>query len=354
MGLFGTALPLGAEALHPDWPDARFNLSGLFVYDAMVVDLIEIMQEVFECRLPIDSMHGSPSVLWNAGRPARVPFDRADVQGRLEKLCAKGVGCFPTFSNHLLEKSDLGDSASNYFLDCIAQRPDINGVIVTSDLLSSYIAGKYPKLRQIASITKVTMEQGQGRFEYYQKLGKRFSRYVVHPDDGRNAQLLDQLDRGKAEIILNENCVVNCANRAHHYDVHARWQKTMNAQPTATSVFGINPATEREFMELEARQTADRCVQPAKLKGLRNRKRNCNLTRSEVKAIYAMGYRTFKLQGRDDDLLWFFYDLTRYMLEPEVVAPIVLKMLLRRNAIVVLADGDPRLGNGAVARAPMD
>jgi hypothetical protein len=40
-----------------------------------------------------------------------------------------------------------------------------------------------------------------------------------------------------------------------------------------------------------------------------------------------MGFRYFKIQGRDNIPYCFAYDLTRYTLEPGVAAPLVYKML---------------------------
>ena len=49
--------------------------------------------------------------------------------------------------------------------------------------------------------------------------------------------------------------------------------------------------------------------------------RNTSLTLSEVEVIYNLGYRQFKLQGRTDGLYVYFFDLMRYMLEPNIVFP---------------------------------
>ena len=37
------------------------------------------------------------------------------------------------------------------------------------------------------------------------------------------------------------------------------------------------------------------------------------------------GFRSFKLQGRGDSSQCMLYDLTRYLLEPEVAAPLIFK-----------------------------
>ncbi len=40
-----------------------------------------------------------------------------------------------------------------------------------------------------------------------------------------------------------------------------------------------------------------------------------------------MGFRCFRIEGRDDNAFCFAYDLTRYTLEPGFAAPLVYKKL---------------------------
>lgn len=327
--MFTEALPQTAGALHPDWPEARFNLSGMFTQHGLILELIKIMEQAFECHLPIASVHGAPGVLWNAGRPIEKSFNPATFQSVLDAFYARNIGYFPTFTNHHLDAADLRNPLCNYLLDCIAKRPELNGVIVSSDLLSRYIADKYPALPQVVSIIRVTLDRGQGRADYYRKLGERFHRYVVHPDDCRNPELLDQLDRDKAEIILNENCAIHCPSRPRHYDVYARWQKAISGGQPAITLNSFTPASERQMLEWEMRQIMDQCGSPMDLECLIRRKRNCNLTDAETRIVYDLGFRHFKLQGRSDFPHFYAYDLTRYLLEPHLVAPVVYKTLLR-------------------------
>ena len=50
------------------------------------------------------------------------------------------------------------------------------------------------------------------------------------------------------------------------------------------------------------------------------RQRNCNITPNELKSLYDMGFRNFKIQGRADNTFVFAYD-RRYTLEPDCAAP---------------------------------
>ncbi|MGE5611098.1 MAG: hypothetical protein ACM359_17745 [Bacillota bacterium] len=315
--------PVGAAVLHPDWPEARFNVSGMFVHHQLVNGLINLIKDSFDSQLPIEAIHGAPAVSWNAGRWSRSSFNQAQFKQILSFLSSRNVGYFPTFTNHLVTDNDLADPTCNYILQCISERPDLNGVIVTSDLLSDYIARKYPAVRQIASVIKVTLENGRGRADYYRELAKRFHRYVIHPDDNRDPKLLDQLDRDKTEILVNENCVADCPTRAHHYDTYAQMQRASSPQ-------------EQQRIGQELNRIIARCPSPGRQDRLANWPRNCNLTRPEVKAIYDQGFRHFKLQGRGDDPFCFAYDLIRYMLEPDFVAPVVHKFVTQWLGNVVV------------------
>ena len=305
---------VGKSALHPDWPEASYNVSGMFIYHLLLAQFLDMMKDGFSCRVPVEAIHGAPAIRWNAGRPAKLPLNVAGLSASLDPMYSRNVGYFATFSNHLIGNEDLSDPSGNRLLEFIAQRPDLNGVIIVSDMLSNYIQRKFPALRQIASIIKVTFDQGKGRTDYYRELGKRFHRYVVHPDDCRDLKLLDQLDRDKAEIIINENCVADCPTRPKHYDAYARLQRALGTP-------------QEQVVQNEINQIVASCHSPLRPNRLCEHRRSCNLDRAELKAIYDMGFRHFKLQGRADDPFTYAYDLVRITLEPEFVVPHVLKSL---------------------------
>ena len=307
--------PAGVTALHPDWPEARFNVSGLFVYEPLILGCLKMMQQAFGCRPAIEAMHGAPAVRWNGGRIGL--NGNEGVEQAIETVNAAGLGCFLTFTNHLLEPADLDDAPCNRLLERAARRPNLNGVIVANELLSDYIARHHPRLRQVASIVKVAVEGGRGDASYYQRLGARYSKYVVHPDDCFDLKLLDQLDRKKAEIIINENCVMDCQIRPRHYELIAGHHRAL-----ATSGPG-SPAVEQAARDL-ADGTAG-CISVPFTRQIGRQRRNCNFTRGELAAVYNMGFRQFKLQGRRDHVFGFLYDVIRYTLEPDVAAPLIYK-----------------------------
>jgi hypothetical protein len=319
--------PLGTAALHPDWPNGRFNVGGMFCYEEVVLFFLKVVELGFGCRVGIDAIHGAPTVLWNGGRFARRGFNKADLSATLDNLYSWGVGCFLTFTNQLLEAGDLDDADCNCLLESIARRPDLNGVIVNSELLSEYIARRHPGLRQVASVTKVVAEGGRGNASYYNDLGKRFFRYVVHAEDCQDARLLDQLDRTKAEILLNENCLRGCPRRARHFEAIARMHKFLGDRQVVVAGGPGDTLLERRAVEQELDQFLAVCPAMPFSRQIGKRQRNSHLTRNEIKSLYNMGFRHFKIQGRSDHPLYFAYDLTRYTLEPDCATPLVYKVL---------------------------
>ncbi len=327
--IMGNEFPAGPSALHPDWPAGRFNVSGLFCYEPLVLGYLRFVEQGFGCQAPIEAVYGAPAVAWNGGRIVYMPLKPDEHERYISELNARNIACLLTFTNHLVETADLADSMCNFLLDRIGRRCDLNGVIIASDLLSRYIAGKYPSLRQIASITKVTMEKGKGNAEYYRQLGRRFPRYVVHPDDCFDLKLLDQLDRDQAEIIVNENCLRECGTRPAHYQWIAESHKALGRQQAAAGP-NLAAAIAQQASIVSAPQppqSPPECPSVPMVRQIGRHRRNCNMTPGELKAIYDMGFRHFKLQGRRDSLFGFAYDLVRYTLEPDFAAPLVYKTL---------------------------
>jgi len=312
MAVETTGLPTGRAALHPLWPEARWNVSGLFAHGRLIYDLYHIVTRRFECPLRLESVHGAPAVPWNSGTASQVPVHLKALAATVRAFNDAGIGVFFTFSNHLLEKGDLDNRVCNQMLEVIDNDRGLNGVVLAGDLLFDYLRRERPRLKLTSSVVKVTMENGRGNVDYYQALAERFDSVTLHPDDGFEYDLLDQLDREKIEIVVNEDCVFHCKARHTHYEVLARCRKT-------------GGDSGREAKQALAQQ-ATRCLMP--FQRLDGKNRSCNFTVEEMKRVYDTGFRRFKLQGRKDEANQFLYDVLRFMVEPELLAPTVLKSFL--------------------------
>lgn len=331
------ALPVGQAARHPFWPEARWNLSGLFAHGRAILDVFLAMKERFGCHLNMDSVHGAPGVIWNCGRLSQTPVPHAKaVEAMVQSFNAAGIGVFYTFTNHLLVAEDMEDPTCNGLLKMIDNGLGLNGVILASDLLFDHIRGRHPELKLTASIVKVSMEEGRGKADYYHALGERFDSVMLHPDDGYNAGLLDQLDREKLEILVNENCAMGCPGRNEDYELMAMLQKG----PPITD-YSKTPLAQHENL---------RCRMP--LRKLNPGNRSCNFTVDEMRRVYDLGFRRFKLQGRRDNLSIFLYDLLRFATEPELVMPIVFKSFVSGLSRPFVAEAFDKLQRGEISPEP--
>lgn len=315
-------LKTGNDILNPNWPRARWNVSGLFIHDMMLQGILSLSISRFNCRF-IESVHGSPPVRWNSGRIQNTTLDQKNLAASfintLQTYKDLGVNVIFTFSNSLLEKEHLNDQTCNFMLQKLAEIHGENGgVILSSELLSRYIREKYPELKQIASVVKVTMEDGKGKSEYYKSIEERYDKFVVHPDDNFNPGLLSQLNPHKAELLVNEPCLLDCPTRKRHYILYSEASKYLKPSLEELREFEVNTCKSVPFYKQLF------CPEP--------RMRNCNLTVSELKALYDMGFREFKLQGRTDSQAVFRYDLTRYIFEPEHIAPLMFKVVIPEGA----------------------
>ena len=309
-------LPFGSAARNPLWPDARWNLTGLFGHDLLILQVFSLLQERFGCHLRFDSIHGAPQVPWNCGRFSTTPVPtREALQSMVSAFNDVGIGVYFTFTNHLLDSSDLGDPACNLLLESIDNGLGLNGVILASDLLFDYVRRRHPDLKLTASIIKVTEEEGRGDLAYYRSVLDRFDSVMAHPDDGFNCDLLAELDRDKIEILVNENCAFHCPNRIKDYEVMA---SVLKAGPVKSDT---NPYTVMERRH---------CRMP--LRKLTPAVRSCNFGATEMLRVYELGFRRFKLQGRQDMPATFLFDLLRFAVEPELIAPVVFKSFVSGQA----------------------
>jgi len=309
-------LPCGPAARHPLWPEARWNLTGLFGHDLLTLQVFSILRDKFRCHLAIDSIHGAPQVPWNCGRLMTTPVPtQAGVQSMVSTFNDVGVGVYFTFTNHLLTESDLDHPACNMLLESIDNGRGMNGVILSSDLLYDYIRRRHPELKLTASVVKVTEEEKRGDVAYYRLAQERFDSVMVHPDDGFVPEVLAELDRDKVEILVNEDCAYRCAHRIRDYQMMAL-------------VMRGEVAGGEELERTTVRKSYCRLPQARLVPDVRC----CNFTTAEMIRVYEMGFRRFKLQGRQNMPATFLFDLLRFAVEPGLIAPIIFKALVSGQA----------------------
>ena len=160
-------LPLGKKASLFPGKEINYNISGLFICTELIFELVTIIEDKFEYKLPIKYIFGSPSVKWNGGRCILKDMNKLEdlefIEKEIENTIKREIIPVFTFSNIFL-----------------------------------------------------TFEKDRN-LEFYERLSSNFHNYVVHPDDNFNYKLLQELPKVNAEILVNEKCKYLCQIRKEHY-----------------------------------------------------------------------------------------------------------------------------------------
>lgn len=283
-----------------------FNVGTLFAHDGYALMLAEACEKM-GVRFPVDYVFGSVSCLFQGGRAAPIVFDKDNVCEIFERYAQIGVGCRLTFSNYDISEEDLEDEESNFLLQRLNQGEG-NGVIVSSDLLADYIADAYPNLQLISSLVKPTVENQLGTEapDYYNELFNRYDIVVVNSafafDDGYLGRI-EHPDR--VEFIVNHRCRPNCPLSKDHYTT-----QTLAARAASTGNFIAQRRLEGKLTQINAECLRRRHEDPAM---------NSLISASRIEELVGMGYRHFKLEGRDYPLMTMVHDIGTWLFEPDGV-----------------------------------
>lgn len=280
-----------------------YNVPGLFSFSELVYRYIDIVKCKFDVSLPIVTIYGSPAIKWNSGRLLLHSDDWSEKKKiSNEILSAYNNGIIPllTFSNPTISLSDLNDSVGNYILNIL---DEIHGeVIVTSPILEEYISEYYPNVKIHLSVIS-TSYQKHRTLSYYKDLSSKYHRFVIHPDDLFDDELICAIPKDNAEIMINERCKFKCEMRDKHYDSISREQQSLIS----------NQWQDEHFLS--------KCNMIPEIKQCYSYRNNISCSISEVQTLVSYEYKHIKLQGRLDNLYTFFFDLMRFTLENNVAFP---------------------------------
>lgn len=276
---------LYAFLLNPNWPEAKWDVSGAFIYDKMLCRLHDYFIGGARLRL-LDSVHGAPACHWNSGRILNNTMGSEAVEQALAAYARRGIPVHLTFTNYNFDARMLEDKYGNFLLRLLDQHNPTgrNGVILSEELLAAHVRERHPRLQRIASVLKVTKENGRGQADYYRRRAAVYDRVMVHPDDNFDLGLLASLEeKDKYEILVNEPCVRNCQRRLLHYQrLSDRGRDMLDFElgHKITDVVNQNDCHNFEHLLFSSHR------------------RTVVLATAELKRIYDLGFRNFKIQGR--------------------------------------------------------
>ena len=286
-------------------PEARYSIPGLFLYSHLVYQCLDMVEAKCGWRIPVKYLYGSPQVLWNGGRVLFKDHGPTMdiVEAELAGAADRGITPLLTFSATRMTEEWLRDRRCN---DVMAALNAVRGgVIVVDPMLQRHIETNYPDVTVHMSVILSTFAKKEERTpDFYRALSRRGAQYVLHPDDNFDRDLLAQVPKENAVLLINERCGFGCPQRAEHF------RSTTEDMP---KVLAGDYAHLSRFL--------DRCPYTPDRKQAEMKERNETLSVAETVELYNMGFRTFKLQGRMDIPYVFFFDFLRFALEPEAAFP---------------------------------
>ena len=297
--------PTSFSVLNPLWQDAEWDVSGAFANDRELLLFHDFFMQVFGVK-PLRLVHGAPLCLWNSGRVMpKLLCSAEQMRDAGKAYLQRGISVDLTFSNQLLAPEHLADATGNALLGFFSRNNPTggNGVILSSDALYGHVKKNFPTLKTVSSIVKVTCERGRGNADYYRRLAEKFDKVMIHPDDAWNFEMLEKLeDKSRYEILVNEYCVRGCKIRHMHYK---------SLSESSLNFFGH---TDKKFDELWKNNG---CSDFGVL--LTDKERfAAALSQTEIKRLYELGFRKFKIQGRGmANAAGTLFDLLRLMLRED-------------------------------------
>jgi hypothetical protein len=279
----------------------RWKVPGFYSSDEALLRFLWMTEA---SNLPsFTEVYGTMPCKWDGGRTIRAPLSSNPSPPNFEQYHQKGIQVCLTFNSNQLTEEDLEDEVANRLLQ------DADGAIVASRLLNNYIRDKYPKISRTASTILSIIPHKNKTLDHYRKLCDEYDKVVVgtthlfNSDQQRSLDLkfIDQLDRDKIEIMVNDNCVFDCPHRTKHHTLVARHNK----MPTSESSQEVI-----QFFQ-------SYCRSHLAVKGMAT---DLILTNSMVDTLKNMGFERFKLVGRDLPEAYLLTEMVRYII-PERLQP---------------------------------
>ncbi len=277
----------------------NFYLPGLdWDFLNFYVHFAKYKQKHNECFMPntrIASFYGTfRGAIWAGGRvTVGAHPSLIDMEDAIHKINDAGIAVRYTFTNSVLEDRHLGDTFCNLVMEMANNGK--NEVLVNSPVLEKYLRKNYPNFKFIQSITAV-----EHNIDRINDATKKYDFVVIDWRDNRNFDFIEKIhDKDKIEILVNSYCVKNCTFAKTHYK----------------NISLINC--------LQANSSEGRCLMPNRIGhtgfyDILEKNKETALTFDDVyKRYYDIGFRHFKLVGREEPAFKPFEALIYYFSKPE-------------------------------------
>ena len=247
-------------------------------------------------NIRIASFYGTfRGAIWAGGRTSAgyaLPSP-LEMETAIQKINDAGIAARYTFTNSVLEERHLADTFCNLAMELANNGK--NEVLVNSPILEKYLRKNYPNFKFIQSITAV-----ERNFDKINDATQKYDLVVIDFHDNHNLEFLDKIkDKSKIEILVNGYCPYSCSFSKKHYENISR-VNCYKGNPKEGCCLMKNRKISYGFYEhIEE-----------------NKKTTLNF--DEVyKTYYDMGFRHFKLVGREEPSFMPFEALAYYFCKPE-------------------------------------
>lgn len=280
--------------------DIDWNVGSLFAHDRYIHKLLDYCKEL-NYDTGIKYVFGSIPCILQGGRIAPRDATLENAFNIMKKYFDRGVSCRLTLSSNMVTEEELSDELSNKLLDFLNSNNDglDNGIIVSSDLLANYIRDKYQNLKLIASQVKPSVEVGLGEdsVDYYNSLFDLYDTVVVNPFKVNDIKFLKDIKYpDRVEFIANHHCLPNCPMAKSHYEIQIKISKKALK----------NEDIEEDIKTLNS--INDKCIMNRKYYPLAG-----TFSESDIDMLISLGYKHFKIEGRDNSGDCFVRDVGQYI-----------------------------------------
>ena len=278
-------------------------------------------------------VYGTMPCRWDGGRVSpycSTPMHDPDFK----QYNAAGIGVHLTFNSSVITDEDLGDELPNMLLK------RANGAIIASHMLNRFVHDNYPNVLRTASCILSIMPNKMKSVEHYDELCEVYDKVVVNSahlftsdrEHRLDSHFLDRLDKSKIEIMVNDPCILECPYREHHQMLVAKCNKLQTSEAHA------------EVQKFHKQYCRAHLVVSNKAVGM-------SLTGHMVAHLQDMGFRSFKLVGRDMPDAYVLTEILRYII-PEALqahANMSLSRIISSLSVARFAPVLQRAINGALS-----
>lgn len=293
----------------------KISLPGYFTKHFFIKAILEIFddyREYFYDDIMIDNSYDLPNrLIWNGGRV--VSTSNNYTQKTLEKIMdfyiQKNFPLWHTCTNMMLTQEHMSDKYCNDFFDQYLKPND--KIIINNPILLEYMKNKWnPEfvysttigLRDLNKINQISRENIVC-INYNDQVNMDYMSKLIYPNN--------------IEIIAGEACHLNCPHRKRHYE--------------ATSLFILGektPDVERDLCCPNHIQSEKSGIEYMQLY-------DGFLPLETMNQLADMGFKYFKIAGREGYDQQYLEALAYYMIKPEFKHQFIRKMMLRKTAFNV-------------------